>query len=113
MGGDTQPQVVLQLLARLLVARRVPGAVHRRAPLAPGRPAASTRGPAAGPATSASRPTRRRAGSPGFAARGHEVRVEPAWNSGYGHAHLIERTEDGVLAGAHDPRALTGATATW
>jgi gamma-glutamyltranspeptidase len=56
----------------------------------------------------------RRVGAPaGRGDRGHEVSVQDPWNSGYGHAHMIERTADGTLAGAADPRALTGATATW
>lgn len=112
MGGDTQPQVVLQLLARLLVAGHGPaacvgaprwrlggGGFDSWVREGPGHVGIEENAPAAWP--------------DGLRERGHDVRVEPAWNSGYGHAHVIERIEDGTLAGAHDPRALTGATATW
>jgi gamma-glutamyltranspeptidase/glutathione hydrolase len=37
------------------------------------------------------------------------VEVIPEDPAGFGHAHLIERTKDGVWAGADDPRAMTGA----
>ena len=42
-----------------------------------------------------------------LAARGHELGT--AEHSQFGHAHLIEITEHGSLAGAADPRALAGA----
>ncbi len=111
MGGDTQPQVVLQLLARLLAAGESPaaciGAPRWRIgdggfdtwTVAPGHVGVEAGVPAAW--------------IDGLRARGHDVRVDQPWDSGYGHAHLIERLPDGTLAGAHDPRALTGATATW
>ena len=41
-------------------------------------------------------------------ARGHVVRVQPG---GFGHAHLIDVRPNGALAGAADPRALTGMAA--
>ena len=112
MGGDTQPQVVLQLLANLLVAGRSPagciGAPRWR--LGSGGFDTWAHG---GPGHIGVEDNVPGAWIDGLRARGHEVRIESAWNSGYGHAHLIERRDDGVLAGAHDPRALTGATATW
>jgi gamma-glutamyltranspeptidase/glutathione hydrolase len=42
-----------------------------------------------------------------LAERGHELGT--ADHSQFGHAHLIEVTEHGSLAGAADPRALAGA----
>lgn len=112
MGGDTQPQVVLQLLARLLVTGQSPaacigaprwrlggGGFDTWADTGPGHVGVEDNAPTAW--------------VDGLRQRDHEVRVESPWNSGYGHAHLIERTEVGVLVGAHDPRALTGGTATW
>lgn len=112
MGGDTQPQVVLQLLARLLVSGQTPAACvgAPRWRLGDGGFRSWERD---GPGSVGLEDNGPPAWSAGLAARGHDVRVDPRWNSGYGHAHLIERTPDGVLAGAHDPRALTGATATW
>lgn len=112
MGGDTQPQVVLQLLVALLADGRSPAAAvgSPRWRLGDGGFDTWDEG---GP-----RHVGLEEGCPadwadGLRARGHEVRVDPPWNSGYGHAHVIERGDDGVLGGAHDPRALTGSTATW
>jgi gamma-glutamyltranspeptidase/glutathione hydrolase len=43
----------------------------------------------------------------GLASRGHRAETRRRWN--WGHAQLIEVTEAGMLSGAADPRALTGA----
>jgi len=112
MGGDTQPQVVLQLLARLLVAgqdaARCIGAPRWR--LGDGGFHTWLDG---GPDVVGVERGVPDAWVDGLRDRGHDVEVQDPWNSGYGHAHLIERLPDGTLAGAADPRALTGATATW
>ena len=112
MGGDTQPQVVLQLLARLLVAGDDPASCIGAPRWRLGDGGFDTWDDG-GPGSVAVEEHAPEAWAEGLRQRGHDVKVDPAWNSGYGHAHLIERTEDGVLAGAHDPRALTGGTATW
>jgi gamma-glutamyltranspeptidase/glutathione hydrolase len=44
-----------------------------------------------------------------LAARGHLTEVAGEDPAGFGHAQLIEVRTDGVLAGAADPRAMTGA----
>lgn len=112
MGGDTQPQIVLQLLARHLLADQDPAACIGAPRWRLGDGGFGTwRGD--GPGHVGLEAGAPEAWSTGLADRAHDVRIDPAWNSGYGHAHLIERAPDGVLAGAHDPRALTGATATW
>jgi len=108
MGGDSQPQIILQLLARLLVAAQP-----------------------AGPAMSAPRFVLDREGSTGFdlwdgpdlllvedhastawvdglGARGHDVVRGSGFSAGFGHAQVIEVTADG-LRGAADPRALIGS----
>jgi gamma-glutamyltranspeptidase / glutathione hydrolase len=109
MGGDSQPQVLLQLLARLL---------HH--------------GEAAGRAISAPRWVLARdgsgfetwtgdgpdrveleAGAPpaweaGLVRRGHQVRSRPP-GTNVGHAHAIVVTEHGTYAGAADARAGSGA----
>jgi gamma-glutamyltranspeptidase/glutathione hydrolase len=41
---------------------------------------------------------------------GHSTRTTSAFNSAFGHAHIIE-VQDGRLGGAAEPRALIGASA--
>ena len=110
MGGDAQPQVLLQLLVRLLVAGEAPGAA-----LAAGRFALGPRHPgvAAGFSTWA------RGGRvavdveahapatwlDGLAARGHVVRSAPAFSSRFGHAQAVVVTPEGMLEAAADPRS--------
>lgn len=106
MGGDAQPQVVLQLLARLLGAGHDPGAVigAPRWTLAhpDGKSGFDTWG-AAGDVV-----VRVEAEAPadwtdGLAERGHRVeRLDHP--TAFGHAHLIRRAGSG-WAGAADPRA--------
>lgn len=112
MGGDTQPQVVLQLLARLLVADEDPARCIGAPRWRLGDGGFDT-WEGEGPALVGVEQGAPEAWTLGLRARGHELSVQDPWNSGYGHAHLIERADDGTLAGAADPRALTGATATW
>ena len=110
MGGDSQPQVVLQLLARLLHAGQSPGTAIRspRWSLGAGGfdvwddPDPSTTIEWDAPDTWES----------GLAALGHVVRRAPR-GANVGHAHVIVRGLDGMLAGAADPRALSGAAIGW
>ena len=109
MGGDSQPQIVLQLLARLLVAGQDPAQ-----------------------ALAARRWRLSGAQSNGFntwadpsevflevedvepqlvenlATRGHKIRSLGANHSAFGHAHII-KVEGGVLVGAAEPRVSTSA----
>ena len=120
MGGDGQPQVVLQLLAHLLQADSSPG----RAMTAP---RFSLTVPEAAGFDTWHRADelvvaveRGSSWVPGLAERGHTVAERP-WGQGlFGHAHLIDvdtpDTASGggagdhlVLSGVADPRALTGA----
>lgn len=112
MGGDTQPQVVLQLLARLLVHGHDAASVIAAARWRLGDGGFQTWA-GDGPGHVGLESGAPETWQSGLERRGHAVRVDPPWNAGYGHAHVIERRDDGTLAGAHDPRALTGATATW
>ncbi|MBS1265480.1 MAG: Glutathione hydrolase-like YwrD proenzyme [Acidimicrobiaceae bacterium] len=107
MGADAQPQVVLQMLVRLLVDGADPGHV-----VGGGRWVLSG-GSGFG--------TWDNVGSvevvveehappdwaPGLADRGHRVRVGEA---NFGHAHCIE-VVDGGLRGAADPRSVVGEAA--
>ncbi len=108
MGGDSQPQILLQLLVRILAMGQSPGqAVSAgRWVLAPDGPGDSftTWQPGQGRKVAVEDPA---SGWPtALAERGHTVEVNP--DAGFGHAHTIEVTEWGTLAGASDPRALVG-----
>jgi gamma-glutamyltranspeptidase/glutathione hydrolase len=117
MGGDGQPQTLLQLLARLL-----PGGADPADAIAAGRWTLTSASGAGGFDTWTERgrvsvqveghaPS---AWDDGLRARGHTVARVGAWSHGFGHAHVI-RAAGGAgwagagWAGASDPRALTGA----
>ncbi len=108
MGGDTQPQVVLQMLARLLHSNESPGRT-----IAAGRWRLRSANPTG--FHTWSEPNQLTVQIEGHAAswdhglaeRGHSIERLPSHDSGFGHAHLIDVTTDG-LAGSADPRALTG-----
>ncbi len=109
MGGDGQPQVVLQLLARMLAAGQGPGTNVSS-------PRFTLTVPDAVGFDTWSNQDRLRvaveAGSSwvgGLTARGHRV-DEQAYGLGlFGHAHVIEVADD-HLTGCADPRARIGAT---
>lgn len=113
MGGDSQPQVLLQLLARRYRAHQDPAAS-----LAAGRWVLAgdaigfdvwDRGGEVGVAIEAHAPS---AWLDGLTRRGHRVIPSASWSGEFGHAHLIA-VEGGTLAGAADPRSLAGAAAGW
>jgi len=112
MGGDAQPQILLQLAARLFHHGQSPAtAVHAgrwalHGPqsgfdtwTSPGGPAVSVEGHAPD------------AWRTGLAQRGHVVQQGAAYDSAYGHAHAIVIDSSGMLVGAADPRARVGAVA--
>ena len=112
MGGDSQPQILLQLLHRILRLGQSPGqAVSAgRWVLAPddGADGFSTWLPGRGRQVLIEDPAS--GWAPELAALGHAVGESPP-GAGFGHAHVIEVTADGALAGAADPRSLIGAAA--
>lgn len=101
MGGDSQPQIVLQLLARLLPAGQRAGAAVAapRWYLGDGGFDTWTTDNQVISLEDGAPP----AWAPGLAARGHAVR---AGAGRVGHAHAIVRRSDGRWAGAADPRAV-------
>lgn len=111
MGGDRQPQIVAQLAAALLLQNDQPGqAVTRgRWGISTGdrRPGFGAWDAAAGPVVDIEGHAPTRWDRP-LEQRGHRVRRGAAFDSDFGHAHVITAL-GGVLAGAADPRALNGA----
>ena len=112
MGGDAQPQILLQLAARLLRHRQSPAAAINagrwvlNGPLTGFDTWTGAGGPhvvVEGHASPAWRA--------GLAERGHDVHAAPAWDSTFGHAHAIVVGDDDVLTGAADPRAAVGSAA--
>jgi gamma-glutamyltranspeptidase/glutathione hydrolase len=111
MGGDSQPQIVAQLIARVLhggeSVEAAVGAARWR--LHPGETGFGTwtGEHEIDVELEAGRPE---AWAEGLRSRGFAVRDAEA-GSGFGHAHLIEVGEDGHAEGAADPRAETGTVA--
>ncbi len=96
MGGQAQPQILLQLVARRLKAGQAPGEL-----VAAGRWALERDGLAVEAHAA-------RDWFEGLAARGHRVLRRPSFSDQFGHAQVI-CVEDDHLAGAADPRALGGS----
>jgi gamma-glutamyltranspeptidase/glutathione hydrolase len=111
MGGDAQPQILLQLLARLLCAGQSPG----QAVSAPRW--ALSREPTNGfDVWQSDNPlvVRIEGGAPAgwsraLRERAYVVAEEPAGDDFFGHAQVIRVAKDGLLAGAADQRSGDGA----
>ncbi len=112
MGGDAQPQILLQIAARLFHHRESPSRA-----ITAGRWV--LRGPETGfdTWTSDTAPTVLVEGQAstdweqGLASMGHHVASTPTWDSTFGHAHAIVSGRDGVWVGAADPRTVVGSCA--
>ena len=111
MGGDAQPQIVLQLLARTLLADQDAGT-------AVGAPRwCLTREASTGfdvweapePPIVALEHGAPAAWAQGLRRRGYRVRESDPGADGFGHAQLIRVSGDGMLGGAADPRTRDGA----
>lgn len=112
MGGDGQPQILLQLAARLFGHQQSPAAAIRagrwvlRGPVTGFDTWTAEEGPVVmvegnAPDTWAS----------DLAARGHRVDRTPPFDSMFGHAHAILRDDEGFWSGDADPRARVGSVA--
>lgn len=109
MGGDSQPQILLQVLARLLGSGESPG----QAIAAPRwRLGSGLTGFDAwsDPDTASLDVEENVPWAQGLRERGHPVRTLP-YGGAFGHAHLIDVRPGGALAGAADPRALISSAA--
>jgi gamma-glutamyltranspeptidase/glutathione hydrolase len=110
MGGDSQPQILLQILTRVLRHGQTPG----EAVAAPRWVYRSVDGTGfdtwtSGDAAVALEPDCPPGWADGLRARGHTVTVtEPGAAGSFGHAHLIGVSDRGGLAGAADPRSEIG-----
>jgi len=112
MGGDAQPQILLQLLTRILHHGQSPAVAINAARWV-------LDGPTTGfdTWTGAGGPSVQLEGHvPGsWRARlgelGHRITATPSWSSDVGHAHAIVVGDDGMLAGAADPRTRVGSVA--
>jgi gamma-glutamyltranspeptidase/glutathione hydrolase len=113
MGGDAQPQILLQIAARLFHHRHSVGRA-----IDAGRWA--LRGPATGfdtwsggePPVVCIEGQASARWQTGLRERGHLVRMADAWSSGFGHANAIvvdEMSGGRMLCGAADPRSLVGS----
>jgi gamma-glutamyltranspeptidase/glutathione hydrolase len=121
MGGDAQPQILLQLLARWLHHGKTPGQVIQAGRFTLSGSARSGFDTWTDP--DGVRVELEASGPPlwpeGLTERGHEVKVVSGVSGSFGHAHLIEvgpDPEDGsarVLGGACDPRTLVGSVAAF
>ena len=110
-GGDIQPQVVLQLLARMLHNDQSPGHAIR-APRWTLGDGGFDSWSGAGPQVTTLESTAPQSWETGLIEQGHTVVRAPA-GFNVGHAHAIVLRGDGMLAGAADPRVITGAATGW
>jgi gamma-glutamyltranspeptidase/glutathione hydrolase len=121
MGGDAQPQILLQLLVRWLHHRKSPGQAIQSGRFTLSGSARSGFDTWADPDGTR---VELEADAPpmwaeGLSERGHEVNIVEGVSGTFGHAHMIEigpEPPDGtarVLGGASDPRALVGSVAAY
>ena len=115
MGGDAQPQVLLQLLIRMLAHGQDPGEAIAAPRWVLSREPTNyfdTWQPA-GPPLIRLEHDAPGSWAAGLQARGFEVAVSSPGDQSFGHAQAISIGRDGMLAGAADPRAGDGAFAGW
>ena len=113
MGGDSQPQILLQLLARTLGLGQLPGAAigAPRWTLASDRidSGFTTWRPGSNRCVIVERAS---AGwHDGLAAMGHNTMLDEESPGRFGHAHIIQVNDRGDLEGCADPRAVVGLAA--
>ena len=117
MGADSQPQVLLQLAARILGAGQDPGqAVAAGRWVLAGERDGPERGFSTwadgGPGVVTVEGHAPEAWSTGLQSRGHRVERSPAWDGWFGHAHWVSVAGD-HLAGGSDPRSRGGGVVAY
>lgn len=118
MGGDSQPQILTQLLARhLLGGQDVGGAMAagrwRLRSTGPGLTGFDTWRNGGAQVTVAVEGHSPETWVEGLEKRGHTVSAEASHNGMFGHAELIAVNPDGVFSGAADPRAMGSAVSAF
>jgi gamma-glutamyltranspeptidase / glutathione hydrolase len=112
MGGDAQPQILLQLAARLFAGGAgVADAIAASRWALRGQGTGFDTWTTGGPPVVAVEGHAPDGWRTGLAARGHVVADAPAFDSGFGHAHAIVVEPGGTFAAAADPRARVGSAA--
>jgi gamma-glutamyltranspeptidase/glutathione hydrolase len=111
MGGDSQPQLVTQMLARMLVAGQEAGDVVLAPRFVLSRQGGTGFDTWVAPEEQQIRieghaPT---GWGPGLIERGQRVEVAGFDPAGFGHAHAIEFRDDAIRAGGADIRSMTAA----
>ena len=112
MGGDAQPQILLQILARFLVGHESPGdaVAAGRFALSGGATGFDTWNAGGDELTVEIEGHAPAAWDAALTSLGHRTQRTEPFSSGFGHAHLISVEED-HLAGGSDPRSFFGAAA--
>jgi gamma-glutamyltranspeptidase/glutathione hydrolase len=114
MGGDSQPQILLQVLTRWLHYDQAPGdalAAGRFVLIDPDGGGSFDTWRSHGRVEVALEGQAPEGWDLGLESRGHRVTRRPAFWRQFGHAHLIAVSQDG-LAGAAEPRTRFGAAAS-
>jgi gamma-glutamyltranspeptidase/glutathione hydrolase len=111
MGGDAQPQILIQLLARCLVSEQDAGTALRAPRWSLTREASNGFDvwDVPEPPIVALEHDAPATWTEGLRARGYEVNRNGPADEGFGHAQMIQVTADDVLCGAADPRSGDGA----
>jgi gamma-glutamyltranspeptidase/glutathione hydrolase len=110
MGGDAQPQILLQIMIRMLHNGDDPAT-------AVNAPRWVLRGPASGfdtwtaptPASVIIESTMEQAWAEGLRQRGHTVKIGNPLSGEFGHAHAILRSADGTVSAGADQRTVIGS----
>jgi gamma-glutamyltranspeptidase/glutathione hydrolase len=112
MGGDAQPQILLQLAARLFAAGEdVADAVAAPRWALRGKNTGFDTWTSGEPPTVAIEGHAPESWRSGLAGRGHVVADAPAFDSSFGHAHAIVVERGRTFAASADPRARVGSAA--